>query len=272
MVTKSQYRREKTDAARTVFLESLPILEPVLNQVIIIGGLAPGLLLPDAPEKHIGTIDIDFVLKPMKTMRSKRYNLKRKFLDGGFTLDHKEPFSFLRKSAFLKNHKVQVHFLTGENPRSPRSESQNILGIDARSIPGLELACENPVRIGIANPLKPEVEYEVQVVNLPTFMILKGLAMRMRVNNKDLYDLYYCLKNFSGGDDALLEELELIDLGNKKVIESIRQMTRLFSSPEDDGPTGIADFLEITDKEERAIIQRDAFEKVQDLIRRLGIK
>jgi hypothetical protein len=44
MVTKSQYRREKTDAARTVFLESLPILEPVLNQIIIIGGLAPGLL------------------------------------------------------------------------------------------------------------------------------------------------------------------------------------------------------------------------------------
>jgi hypothetical protein len=41
--------------------------------------------------------------------------------------------------------------------------------------------------------------------------------------------------------------------------------------PDHVGPKSVADFEELTDPEERAFIQRDAHERVQDLLRRLGI-
>ena len=43
-----------------------------------------------------------------------------------------------------------------------------------------------------------------------------------------------------------------------------------FASPEHIGPKSVADFDEITDEDARAIRQRDAYERVNALLQRLG--
>jgi hypothetical protein len=43
-----------------------------------------------------------------------------------------------------------------------------------------------------------------------------------------------------------------------------------FKSPDHIGPKSVAAFDEITDPEERVMVERDAHERVQDLLRRLG--
>jgi hypothetical protein len=44
-----------------------------------------------------------------------------------------------------------------------------------------------------------------------------------------------------------------------------------FASPDHVGPRSVAAFIEIADPEERAIVERDAHEPVQDMLGRLGI-
>jgi hypothetical protein len=52
--------------------------------------------------------------------------------------------------------------------------------------------------------------------------------------------------------------------------EAFGVIAEKFSSPSAVGPTHVADFEEITDQEERDLIQRDAYERVMYLLEGLG--
>jgi len=49
-------------------------------------------------------------------------------------------------------------------------------------------------------------------------------------------------------------------------------MGEKFASENHTGPKFVADFEELDDTEERAILERDAFEKVKYLLEKLGVK
>ena len=78
------------------------------------------------------------------------------------------------------------------------------------------------------------------------------------------------MKNFPGGPEALVAEFNPY-LENSLVREGLRHIAEKFSSPDHFGPRSVAAFSEIGDPEERAIVARDAYERVQDVLRRLGI-
>ena len=81
---------------------------------------------------------------------------------------------------------------------------------------------------------------------------------------------YYCVKNYPGGPDALLSEFAP-HMGRSLIREGLRHIAEKFASPDHVGPKSVADFYELTDPGERAVMQRDAYERVQDVLRRLGI-
>ena len=94
--------------------------------------------------------------------------------------------------------------------------------------------------------------------------------MATRLKEKDPWDVFYCVKNYPGGSVALTAEFAL-HIGNGLVKEGLLHIAEKFASPDHVGPKSVADFEELTDPEERAAIQRDAYERVRDLLRRLGI-
>ena len=55
------------------------------------------------------------------------------------------------------------------------------------------------------------------------------------------------------------------------VQEGLRKIAGKFASPEHVGPRDVADFHEFRNDEDRAVCQRDAYEKVNYLLRKLGI-
>jgi hypothetical protein len=55
-------------------------------------------------------------------------------------------------------------------------------------------------------------------------------------------------------------------LQNKLAQEALENIAEKFASPGHVGPKHVADFEEITDAEERALLQRDAFERVIALL------
>jgi hypothetical protein len=100
---------------------------------------------------------------------------------------------------------------------------------------------------------------------------MKGMAMEIRMKEKDAYDIYYCLLNYPGGIDALSEEFRP-HLHHGLVKEGLQKIAGKFSSEKEFGPKSVADFEEIDDPDEQERIQRDAYERVNALLSKLEIK
>jgi hypothetical protein len=98
----------------------------------------------------------------------------------------------------------------------------------------------------------------------------KGMALHDRLKPKDAWDIYFCVTNYPGGLDALVREFRP-HLAHGLVAEGLRKIREKFLSPIHIGPKSVADFEEVTDREARDLRQRDAFERVDLLLGRLGV-
>ncbi len=99
---------------------------------------------------------------------------------------------------------------------------------------------------------------------------MKGMALHERLKEKDAWDIDFCVRNYPGGFDALVATFRP-HLQQPLVREGLAKMAEKFSSPEHSGPVFVADFEELVDPEDRALHQRDAFERVNFLLQQLGI-
>jgi hypothetical protein len=100
---------------------------------------------------------------------------------------------------------------------------------------------------------------------------MKGMALHDRLKEKDAWDIYFTLTNYPGGLDALAEQIKP-HVDNGLVQEGLRKIAEKFASPEHMGPKFVADFEDIQDQDVRAQRTRDAFERVNYLLRVLGVR
>jgi len=105
----------------------------------------------------------------------------------------------------------------------------------------------------------------IRVASIAPYLVMKAMALTTRLMEKDAWDNYYCIRNYPGGIEQLAEEFRPL-LKNKLAQEALENIARKFASPEHVGPKHVADFEEITDTEERALLQRDAYERVNALL------
>jgi len=110
---------------------------------------------------------------------------------------------------------------------------------------------------------------KIRVSSIPAFLIIKGFALGDRLKEKDAYDIAYCLRNSAGGLDRIIRDLEPL-VGNTLVQESLNILSEKYADTDTVGPVHVANFQEITDADERELVKRDAYERVQALLRGLG--
>ncbi len=91
-----------------------------------------------------------------------------------------------------------------------------------------------------------------------------------RMKEKDAYDIFYCVEHYPGGAAGLTSKFRP-HLKNKLIIEGLEKMRSKFASVEHVGSKWVADFLDVTDKEDREIIMRRAYEKVSELLNILKV-
>ena len=87
----------------------------------------------------------------------------------------------------------------------------------------------------------------------------------------DKNDIYYCLKQYSDKLDDLAAEFNP-HLKNGLIQEGLGKLAKNFKTVEHTGPKFVADFEEITDEEDRQQIERDAFERVDNLLKKLNVE
>lgn len=273
MVTKhSDYSADAVAAAHSVLLELAHLLGAYRDDIVVVGGWVPELLLPNSPMPHVGSIDVDLALNHRSLQETRYITLKQLMVDRGYRQDEKQPFIFHRVvNVGGREIDVQVDLLAGEYEGTGRAHrTQKFEDARARKARGCDLAFELYTEVVITGVLPEggEDQVTVRVARIVPFLVMKGMALADRIKEKDAWDIYYCIQNYPGGLDAIVQEF-LPHLDHGLVREGLQKIAEKFTSLSHVGPKWVADFEEVTDPDERQRIQRDAYEKVSYLLGRL---
>jgi len=275
MVSKVDYEKREVEAARSVLVELIHLLGEFRDAIVLVGGSVPPLLFRETVGDYVGTIDVDLALNHITIDDDTYQTIRSALLKRGYK-EGKQPFIFFREVATEGGGSVlvEVNFLSGEYGGTGRSHrTQQIQDVRARKARGCDLAFENFVIVEIEAKL-PEGGIDrvtCKVAAVVPFIVMKGMALADRMKEKDAWDIYYCLVHYPGGLDRLVDEFRIY-LSNGLVQEGLTNISEKFASPEHIGPRQVTDFDAITDSEEREARQRDAYERVNYLLEKLGIR
>jgi hypothetical protein len=273
MVTQIDYTAEAVSAARSVLIEVMHLLGEYREGIVLIGGWVPEILLGGEGKLHIGSMDVDLALNHVK-LKEEGYKTIRELLLGRGYEQGEQPF-ILHRKVVVGGHEVnvEVDLLAGEyQGTGKRHRHQKVQDGLARKARGCDLAFENPIVLSIEGELPGGARdsVKVQVASIAPFLVMKGMALDERLKEKDAWDIYFCLRNYPGGLDALVEEFQT-HVEHGLVKEGLQKIAKHFASEKHIGPRFVADFEELTDTEERERRERDAYERVDFLLKRLGI-
>jgi len=207
---------------------------------------------------------VDLALNHRHLQEAGYATIQSLLLRRGYEADLRQPFIFHRTVMVHGNPiKVEVDFLAGEyEGTGPRHRTQPVHEGRARKARGCEVAFDLFVETEISGVLPEggQDQARVRVSSIVAFLVMKGMALHDRLKEKDAWDIYFTLTNYPGGLDALAQEIEP-HAGQGLVREGLQKIAEKFASPDHAGPKFVADFEEIQDEEDRAILMRDAFEK-----------
>ena len=164
-----------------------------------------------------------------------------------------------------KYFEILVELLAGGTPSQNGLVFLNNEDVYLSVIEGMEVAFEHPVICAI-----PGFDHNaLSVASIPAFFAMKTLALLRREESKkskDAYDIIYCLRNYLGGTTAIA-----IEYGNAlespRIWEGVARLTLLFNNINAAGPTAYSTYRKNNDQ--RELLKREAYERVQDLLRKL---
>lgn len=256
-------------AAEMVLLELTRILGEYRDNIVVIGGMVPRYLVPEAVEPHIGTTDVDIALDHRHFAEEGYRTVHTLLTDHGYELDKLQPFIYRRKITIDGNEiTVQVDLLSGEYGGTGRKRrTQKVQDTRPRKARGADLVFEHSEQIEINGELPGggKDKAMVRFSAIVPFIVMKAMAMRDRLKQKDPYDIYYCLQYYPGGPEKITELMAPLNK-NGLVREALAILNEKFESPEHIGPVHIAEFMELTDPDEKERVQRDAFERVRFIL------
>lgn len=271
--SRKDYNELSVRAARSVLLELVRILGEYRNDIVVVGGWVPALLFDEIEEKHVGSTDVDIALNH-RTINNEVYKTIHDLLTSRGYIEGKQPFIFFRTvNIDGTNVEVELDLLAGEyKGTAANHRTQKIQDLRVRKARGCELAFEQQSEKILEGTLPGGAQDRgaVKVAAIVPFIVMKGMALHDRIKEKDAWDIYYCVRHYPGGNEKLAEAFQP-HLGNSMVTEGLEKIADKFASVDHYGPTAVADFDEIADPDERAFRQRDAFERINDLLSRLGV-
>ena len=273
--TSGEYSAEQNQRVRATCLYLATVLGDCIDDVVIIGGLVPSLLiyqdaLPAGTDRHVGSMDLDIGLT-LAIFEGKRYEaIAERLRRAGFSPDESDQGNPTRQRWKITEagRKVTVDFLI---PPADDSELggtiRDIEGDFAAVItPGLRLAFLDQKKIDLSGiTIKGErAQRSIWVCGPGAFVVLKALAFRNRGEYKDAYDLYYHIRNYGGGVQDVADALKPL-LGEVEVQQALKILSEDFIKHDALGPIRVADFITGGKNDE---IQADVAGFVLDLLGR----
>jgi hypothetical protein len=274
----ADYDDRTTAAVKSVLVEMGQVLGSFKGKFAVVGGAVPWLLLGNEDMPHVGTLDVDVGLNAealgdgeyatlvqalQKHGYQRRRDLRRFQLvrqvaasDGGGPIDVIVDFLMPRDAAIVKNVPPLVSDFA------------------VQRADGADLAVRFYQLVAITAPMPGGGinRVEIAVCSIPALLAMKGHAIEGRFKQKDAYDIYYCVRNYSGGAHALAEACRPL-LEHANGTAGYRFIEGKFGSVDDFGPTCVRKFVEdtrILGERSADQWQQDAFGQVDAWLRALG--
>lgn len=269
----SEYSPRQTEAARRVLVDLGQVLAAFQDCLVVVGGWVPDLLLTQADEPHVGSIDVDLALDAEK-LNDGRYaelvalllNTRRYFrADEQFKLyclvDLQDGQSAVR---------VDVDFLKPQEAKTEKNRPPLVPGFRPLDAGGCAAAFHSPELVVLAGQMIGGAQNTVRfrVASLPDFLVMKAFALAGRDKPKDAYDIGYCLDHYPGGMDELARAWQVL-AKDQDVAAAIAILTEKFAAPDAFGPMQVVEFFSSANSDERDMQARRVFELVQKFLRLL---
>lgn len=277
----SDYDDRTTAAVKSVLIEIGQILGSFKGKFAVVGGAVPWLLLGDNEDMpHVGTLDLDLGLDAMALGDGEYATLVAELLGHGY-VQRKD----LRKFQLARQIQatdggppidVIIDFLRPKDADIVKNVPPLISDFAVQHADGAELAVRfyQMVAISGSMPHGGNNRVEVAVCSIPALLAMKGHAIKGRYKQKDAYDIYYCIRNYPGGPQALAEDCQPL-LAHASGMRGYEYIADKFDTEEGFGPTCVRRFVEDTrvlGERTPEQWQRDAFGQVDAWLRALGIR
>lgn len=276
----ADYDDRTSAAVKAVLIEMGQILGAFKGKFAIVGGAVPWLLLGNEDMPHVGTLDVDVGLDA-EALGDGEYVTLIDALRGHGYEQRKElrRFQLVRSVAATDGGApidVIVDFLMPRDAEVIKNVPPLISDFAVQRADGADLALRFYQLVAIAGPM-PEGgtnRVEVAVCSIPALLAMKGHAVQGRYKQKDAYDIYYCIRNYPGGPEALADACRpLLEHESGKV--GFSYIADKFDSVDGFGPTCVRKFVEETKvlgERTPDQWQQDAFGQVDAWLRALGFR
>jgi hypothetical protein len=270
----TDYDEVTTARCERALVTLLGDIGPWSERVYLAGGLAPRYIvgsLPEGARAHVGTTDVDLVIglalgdESPEAYRTLENNLKK----AGFCAE-----TSFRWRKNVEDVTVTVEFLceTDQVEQGKIYKPRDGTGsVGAFNVRGAQLATRDYIEREIeADRLDDggRSKVTVRIANILSYTALKIFAFQDRHENKDSYDLVYCLLNFGEGPEeagAVAHDSAIRD--DAQVQEALQLLAERFESVDHDGPTAYGVFLaEAGDEEAAAGLRQEAVAVVRGFL------
>lgn len=268
-------------AVKAVLVEVGQILGSFKGKFAVVGGAVPWLLLGNNEDMpHVGTLDVDLGLDADALGDGEYATLVEALLGHGYAQR-----KGLRRFQLVRRVPAQdggapidvvVDFLMPRDAEVVRHVPPLISDFAVQRADGADLALRFYQMVAIAGPMPAggTNRVEVAVCSIPALLAMKGHAIEGRYKQKDAYDIYFCVRNYPGGPEALAEACRPL-LGYPGGAAGYAFIAGKFDTVDSFGPTCVRGFVEDTKvlgERSAEQWQQDAFGQVDAWLRALGLR
>ncbi len=267
---RAEYDSRQIEAANRVLVDVGQVLASFADCLVVVGGWVPDLLIPEAEEPHVGSVDVDLAIDAAKLKEGRYAELIGSLLKTGRYRAGRKAFQLLTDIDLgdgARPVEVAVEFLAPKGIRLKKNRRRLIPNFRVLEAEGCSAAFREPVsieRVGrTARGARNKVR--LRVAALPDFLIMKAYALVGRDKPKDAYDICYCLDHYPGGLEALAAAWRQRSAENdiKRATKILREK---FGTVDSFGPGQVVEFADAADRDARDMDARRAFELVQKLL------
>jgi predicted nucleotidyltransferase len=271
---RDDYSERQIEAAHRVLVDVGQVLASFADSLVVVGGWVPDLLLPNAEEPHVGSIDVDFALDAVKLNDGRYAELLKLLLDTRRYEPGEKDFQLVAQVDLKDGEppvQVEVEFLAPTDVKLKKNRPKLLEGFRVLKADGCAVAFHAPMELEISGRTVRGGTNTVRlrVASISDLLVMKAHAIAGRDKPKDAYDLCYCLQNFEQGMEGLAADWRQ-RTGEKEVARAMEILREKFATVESFGPHQLVEFHNSPDPDEQARHARLAYELVQEFLRLIG--
>lgn len=276
----SDYDDSTTAAVKAVLVEIGQILGSFRGKFAVIGGAVPWLLLGNEDMPHVGTLDVDLGLDAEALGDGEYATLVEALMGNGYQQRQSlRRFQLVRQVPSGQGGEVidvVIDFLMPRDAEIVKNVPPLINGFAVQRASGADLALRFYQMVAIDGPMPTggRNRVEIAVASIPALLAMKGFAVHGRHKQKDAYDIYYCVRNYPEGIEALAEACRPL-LAHASGEQGFRHIAEKFDDVDGYGPASVRLFVENTrvlGERTPEQWQQDAFGQIDAWLRALGLR